>query len=91
MLARYIRSKNGQETLDDKTGCPFTAETPNEEALLFYLRRICNAVEDLEAATSGDLDNVVATALDRLLGPISTKLDEIIDEVRLTSIMGGPN
>lgn len=75
---------------DEKTGkmrlneCrPYTPETGAEDALLHYLHKICNAVEDTEAATSGDIDNAVVQAVHEIGGQITQRLDTIAAELRL--------
>lgn len=70
--------------------CPFEAENDFEEALLFYLHKISNSVEDLEAATTGELDNAVVEQLDILNKTLSVKLDAVIEELRLARISRGP-
>ena len=78
------------EITDPKTGKkrlhefePFTAETPEEDALLYYLHRISGSLEDVEAATVGDIDNAVVHAVHEVGGQIIQRLDGIAAELRL--------
>lgn len=66
----------------DYDNIPFEAENDFEEALLHYLKTITNAVEDLEAATSGDLDNAVVIQLCKMEGALSSKLDGLTHELK---------
>jgi hypothetical protein len=78
------------EVTDPKTGKkrlhnfePFTAETPEEEMLLHYLASMSGSLEDIEAATTGEIDNAVVVALHEISGQVVQRLDCIVDELRL--------
>lgn len=83
MIAKRILGEQGRMVLDDKHPCPFEAENDFEEALLYFLRDINNAVQDMEAATTGEIDNPVEIRLYALEAMITRKLDAVIDELRL--------
>lgn len=65
---------------------PFTAETPEEEMLLYFLYRVSGSLEDIEAATVGDIDNAVVQQLYQTEQVFSGKLDRIIE---LLSLIAG--
>lgn len=78
------------EITDPKTGKkrlhefePFTAETPEEEMFLHYLATMSGRLEDIEAATVGDIDNAVVQAVHEVGGQIIQRLDGIATELRL--------
>lgn len=78
------------EVTDPKTGKkrlhnfePFTAETPEEEMLLHYLASMSGSLGDIEAATTGEIDNAVVVALHEISGQVVQRLDCIVDELRL--------
>ena len=83
MIAKYITGTHGRPVLDYNTPCPFEAENDFEEALLFYLHKISNAVDDLNASTLGEIDNAVEAKLFQLEETLSAKLDAVIEELRL--------
>ena len=89
MRAIRIPGKNGCLVLNYNLACPFEADSDFEEALLFYLHKISNAVEDQLAATEGEIDNVVEAALCRVEAAVSLKLDEVLAELRRIRSDGG--
>lgn len=87
MIARRIpgtaKREVGTMVIDCNHPEPFKAENDFEEAFLHYMSKISNAVEDLEAATSGEIDNCVEVRLYSLEAMLSVKLDAVIEELRL--------
>lgn len=83
MKAKYIIGKHGRPVLDYNDPCPFVADNDFEDALLFFLHKIGNAVEDLNASTLGEIDNAVEAKLFQLEETLSAKLDAVIEELRL--------
>lgn len=62
---------------------PFTPENDYEEMLLYYFVRFNNSLVDIEAATSGELDNGVVIQLCKMEATLSSKLDAVLEELRL--------
>jgi len=83
MKAIRIPGKNGRMILDYNQACPFEAENGFEEGLLFYLHKIGNAAEDQLASIQGEIDNIVEARLIELEATLSSKLDSVIEELRL--------
>ncbi|MBT0664348.1 hypothetical protein KI809_08545 [Geobacter pelophilus] len=82
MIAKYIAGKGNRSVLDYNDPCPFHPENGFEEAFLFYLHKISSALEDTEAAISGELDNCVEIRLMTLEETLTAKLDAVIEELR---------
>jgi len=78
-----IPGPNGRMILDYNAACPFVADNALEEALLHYLHRINNSLEDQLGAIYGETDNVIECRLIDLEATLSTKLDAVIEELRL--------
>lgn len=66
----------------DFDGVPFEAENDFEEMLLHYMATISNTLVDLEAATCGVLDNAVVQQLCKMEETLSSKLDELTNELK---------
>lgn len=75
----------------DFDGVPFEAENDFEEMLLHYMATISNTLVDLEAATSGELDNAVVQQLCKMELSLSVKLQTITNELRRLQTSGGCN
>lgn len=73
----------GTMVIDCDHPCPFEAENDFEEALLFFLHKIGNAVEDQLASAQGEINNAVEGRLIGLEETLSVKLDAVIEELRL--------
>lgn len=82
MIAKRIHNKHGRPVLDYNEACPFEAENDFEEALLFYMHKIGNSVEDMEDSMFGVADNVVEERIILLEKTLSAKLDAVIAELR---------
>ena len=68
----------------DFDNCPFEADEGNdfEEMLLHYLPSISNTLINIEAVTSGELDNPVVVRLYDMESALLSKLDEVINELK---------
>ena len=85
MKAKLIPGTDGRLVLDYNSPCPFEAENDFEEALLHYLHKISVYLDNIEGATIGNdfVDNAVEVKLYALEETLSTKLDAVIEELRL--------
>ncbi|HIJ86575.1 MAG TPA: hypothetical protein HPP97_02695 [Desulfuromonadales bacterium] len=85
MKANRVPSEAKREfgkMIPDYDNIPFEAENDYEEMLLHYLSTISNAVGDIEAELSGELENAVVMQLCQLELSLSAKLQTIINELR---------
>ena len=73
----------------DYDNIPFEAENDFEEALLHYLASISNTLVDIEAATSGELDNAVVQQLCKMELSLSCRLNKILVELRRMNLKQG--
>jgi tetrahydromethanopterin S-methyltransferase subunit H len=62
---------------------PFTSENGLEEMLLYFLHSMSGSLEDIEAATRGDIDNAVVIQLCQMEQTLGGKLDLLLAELRL--------
>ena len=76
MIVNKGKNKYGHHVLNDFA--PFEAENGLEEFLYYYLHNISNNLEDLLAATQGEIDNAVEIKLFR----VDDKLDAILQELK---------